>query len=152
MLLLGGGFACAQTTTISKETEIPLVIGEKTIVRSCDNDVIVTYVKNNNTNTFDVSHRSSFMHRNFYLNNEINSSGGALYTINDMYIHKRWCYFCGTKCIPSYVLHSLYGPDMIIYDTMGFVGRFNVDSVWAGSCHYYMCQIREAKTLDKLTV
>ena len=152
MLLLGGGFACAQTTTVSKETEIPLVVGEKTIVRSCDNDVIVTYVKRNNFNTFDVRSRTNLTNRHFRLNFEYNQLGSPLYDVNDMYIYKRWCYFCGTKCIPTETLHSLDGSIVTFYDTVGFVGRFNIDSVWNGTGHYYLQQIDEAKTLNQLTV
>lgn len=152
MLLLGGGFACAQTTTISKETEIPLHTGANTIVRDCGDNYIVTYVKNADTNKFDIRKRSTSINKAFNFVNEYTPIGKIGYIVRDMYIYKDWCYFCGTKYIPASVLHSLYGPDLIIFDTVGFVGRFNVDSAYNNTCHYYLRQIDEAKSLDRLTV
>lgn len=108
IMLLVGGACFAQTVLTSAENEIGLPVMSNTLVRDCENEITVTYFKNHTTNTFDVRQRETLLNRHFDLNYELNQIGEIQYTVNDMCVYKRWCYFCGTKFIPLYIEYITY--------------------------------------------
>ena len=148
-------------SVISSESVLSNLSGIRTISRvfgSPAKTMTYYYEKTSYKNVFVFPNTSPFnMANRFALPDEAGVGGGITYTINDIVIIGEMCYFCGKKKFENGYQYDLNNNIIIMYDSVGFVGRFSLSNVTpssGASLKYSMRTIAgtlDIKQMDKYT-
>lgn len=128
-LIAGGNYVEAQTT--SRIQSFNSARGSRTITRVQGSTRLVHYFSkpdNRNVFLFPPTSLNNSSVKRFIFPVESTPQGNIYYTINDIVIVGDMCYFCGKKKFENGYQYDLNNNIIIMYDSVGFVGRFSISN------------------------
>lgn len=145
-LAVAGNCAEAQIT-VSNRQSYSNSNGTRVIERVYgSNELVFYYDKTTHKNVFLFPWtKSSGTVNKFSFPDESGPQGSFYYTINDIVVIGEMCYFCGKKKFENGYEYDLNNIPHVVFDSVGFVGRFSLSNVtsFMGSSLKY-----QVRTLD----
>ena len=147
----------AQLTVVNSRTRTTTKPqGEDAIVRFFGNggDMFVyNWDYQQKTNVFTCRQSPTYPNANRYeFPIMVNYYGQIIYTVEDIVVVDKMCFFCGTEKTPS-IEYDINGLSYLVYKKRGYIGRMRLDRMTDavnGEVKYQICIINNTKELKRI--